>query len=153
MDAVTNKPESGTSQSPAPAPNNHAEAPPGKPPKELKPWQWWFTILSLPVFVSMFLCAMLGVFVLTDQKQSTWLSQSFFGIQWRRLIDFNQVFSAGCLNGGLLGAVIAYVRLSEHQRAKQYRIFQSQFKVYKPSDLPQERKHNKKRRPENKKHR
>ena len=35
----------------------------------------------------------------------------------------------------------------------QYRIFQSQFKVYKPSDLTQERKQNKRRRPENKKHR
>ena len=38
-----------------------------------------------------------------DQKQTTWLGQSYFGTQWRRLIEFNQVFSAACLNGGLLG--------------------------------------------------
>ena len=77
-----------------------------------------------------------------DQKQTTWLGQSYFGTQWRRLIEFNQVFSAACLNGGLLGSgntaipacyagsqsltyvldsgtVIAYVRLKEHQTAKQ----------------------------------
>ena len=135
-----------------------------------------------------------------DHKQTTWLGQSYFGAQWRRLIDFNQVFSAACLNGGLLGnintaapgchagdqfvihvlhpgTVIAYVRLKEHQTAKQvncdtvrgndcsadrishccldmqYRIFQSQFKIYKPSDLTQDRKQNKKRRSEPKKRR
>lgn len=77
-----------------------------------------------------------------DQKQTTWLGQSYFGSQWRRLIEFNQVFSAACLNGGLLGTfntptimccarslhvtyvpcpgtVIAYVRLKEHRTAKQ----------------------------------
>lgn len=65
MNAGPEKPESVTSQIPAPSSNNHAEPPPGKPPKELKSWQVWFTILSLPVFFSLFLCALLGLFVLT----------------------------------------------------------------------------------------
>ena len=38
-----------------------------------------------------------------DEDNTTWLGQSWFGTQWRRLINFNGFFSAGCLNGGLLG--------------------------------------------------
>ncbi len=39
----------------------------------------------------------------TDEDGSTWLGQSWFGSQWRRLINYNQFFSAATLNGGLLG--------------------------------------------------
>lgn len=151
MATIPNTPEQGTSQNSAPSPNNHAEARPGKTPKELKPWQAWFTTLCIPFFISMFLCALLGLFVLTDEKQSTWLGQSWFGLQWRRLVDFNGFFSAAFLNGGILGTITAYVRLREHQTAKQYRTFQSQFKIYKPSDLKQESKQHKRRGSEPKK--
>ena len=131
MATVPEKPEPATSQSPAPSSNNNAEPRLGKTPKELKPWQAWFTTLCIPIFISMFFCAVLGLVVLTgqsvnginvcytglheetsacdsweclaDEKQSTWLGQSWFGTQWRRLIDFNGFFSAAFLNGGILG--------------------------------------------------
>ena len=67
MATIPNTPEQGTSQNSAPSPNNHAEARPGKTPKELKPWQAWFTTLCIPFFISMFLCALLGLFVLTGK--------------------------------------------------------------------------------------
>lgn len=64
MDTLPDKPEAVSSQIPAPSSKNHAQPPPGKQPRELKPWQVWFTVLTLPVFFSMFLCAVLGLFVL-----------------------------------------------------------------------------------------
>ena len=64
MDTPPEKPEAVTTQIPAPSSNNPTQAPPGKQPKELKPWQVWFTVLTFPLFFSMFLCAVLGLFVL-----------------------------------------------------------------------------------------
>ena len=68
MDTLPEKPEAVTTQIPAPSSTNHAQPPPGKQPKELKPWQVWFTFLTLPLFFSMFLCAVLGLFVLIGER-------------------------------------------------------------------------------------
>ena len=134
------KPVASTSQNPALSTENKAEPVPTKVAKELKPWQAWFTALCIPMFLVMFTCAMLGLYVLTgklcssapcllwaayvyhcdtfvapferkrchaDNDQSTWLGQSWFGSQWRRLINWNQFISAATLNGGLLGGLYA----------------------------------------------
>jgi len=108
---------------------------PGTPPKELPAWKAVFTTLCLPVCVLMVFTALAGLIVLTDPENKTWLGQSWFGTNWRKLMDYNSMFSAFFLNGGLLGGVIAYARLKEHRTAKELRLFQSQFQIYNPSEL------------------
>ncbi|DBA78816.1 hypothetical protein WJX77_001668 [Trebouxia sp. C0004] len=137
------KPEASTSQAKAVSTENQAQ-PPAKVPKELRAWQAWFTALCIPVFLAMFTCSMLGLYVLTDEDSSTWLGQSWFGHQWRRLINYNQFFSAATLNGGLLGSLIASFRLKEHRSAQRNRMFRSQFSnIYNQSEIAKDKKSSK----------
>ena len=41
-----------------------------------------------------------------DPENKTWLGQSWFGLNWRKLMDYNSMFSAFFLNGGLLGMML-----------------------------------------------
>ncbi len=60
------KPEASTSQIKAVSTENQAQ-PPAKVPKELRAWQAWFTALCIPVFLAMFTCSVLGLYVLTGK--------------------------------------------------------------------------------------
>lgn len=141
------KAESNNAQVAAPQPANQSEAPAGRLPKELRPWQVAFTYACMPVFLSMFTCAILGLYVIQDKEQTSWLSHTWFGEQWRMAVAWNQFINSGMLNGGLLGSVIASVRLKEHRAARRDRLFRSQFKIYKPEDLVQDKRSKRKSEP------
>ena len=117
---------------------------PGTPPKELPAWKAVFTTLCLPVCVLMVFTALAGLIVLTgtaaqrvacyslfmsyfditcssvnmhytaDPENKTWLGQSWFGTNWRKLMDYNSMFSAFFLNGGLLGMIFLLYTQAPH---------------------------------------
>lgn len=56
----------------------------------------------------------MNVHYTADPENKTWLGQSWFGINWRKLMDYNSMFSAFFLNGGLLGMIFLLYTQAPH---------------------------------------
>jgi len=90
-------------------------------PEVLDKRQIWVLRLALPLLFSVLACGIAGLFILIDHEQQSPLSQTRAASLYRRLIAFNPLISAICVNAPILGLIYVLLRLRNHSIAVQQR--------------------------------
>jgi hypothetical protein len=86
-----------------------------KPAKKLPGWAAWLLLLFIPLSFSLFIAGLVGLFIMTDTDEKTWLGQTYYASQYRRLIAWNPICNSIFFNAGILGTMFGIHRLREHR--------------------------------------
>eukprot|EP00877_Chromochloris_zofingiensis_P004201 jgi/Chrzof1/13782/Cz08g12080.t1 len=90
-----------------------------RPPARLSRQQLTYYAIGLPMAVIALSVGIAGLFIVLDDQLQRPISNSSFGVLWRKAVQHNPFIQAFMVNFGAIGVLFSTIKLLGHRKALQ----------------------------------